>query len=128
MKAGDIVALVDALGSVKDKKLPIRVELILARNAKKLADIADDIEDKRQTLVEKYGERDEDGELVIEDGRVPMIDGAAFRREYDELIETDIEVTLDRLSMEDLEKCDSDKFDSLTVEEVASLHCIIDEP
>lgn len=123
MKASEIVTLAEAYEMLRTKKLPIKVSLILSRDARKLADATRDIEEKRSEIVDKYGDKDEMGGLIVKDGRVHVSEEG--RKELDELFDTEIEVFLDTISIEDLDQCDGDRYDPLTLEEVDSLSYII---
>ena len=61
MTVNEIIKIFDCVNEIKDKKLPIKISLILIRNLKKLKEIMEDIEDKRTEIINKYADRDEKG-------------------------------------------------------------------
>ena len=128
MKALDIQNMYLGLGNIITKKVPIRMSFIINRNRKKLEDVVRDIDENRQKLLEKYGERQPGGKLNIdENGGVKIVDPEAFSNELMEILNADIDITLDRIALEDIEKCDTDGYDKLTVEEVGALEQMIIE-
>lgn len=128
MKASEIQKIHSALTGVRNKKLPIKLSFILARNLKKMDGVVQDLEEKKQELIEKYGERDEDGELIVGDnGDVKIPHAKAFVIEMSDMLSAEIEMQLDTITESDIEKCEQDGYDNLTVEEVGAMECMINE-
>lgn len=122
MKAHDIQRLYSSLQEVKNKKLPIKVSFILSRNMKKLEDIVSDIDAQRKLLIEKYAEKDENGNVKVgENEQVKINDIGAFLSQMENMLEADINIILDGLTLEDIESCEADGYDKLTVDEVGAL-------
>ena len=126
MKVSEIQQMQNALNDVRKKKLPVKLSFVLSRNLKKMDEVVNDLEEKRNELIEKYGERGEDGNLLVgEKGEIKVTNANAFMNEMMEVLNADIEITLDSISEEDIEKCDRDGYDNLTVEEVGALENMI---
>lgn len=125
MKAKEIEKACNSLVFIKQKRFPIKMNLILGRNIKKLDEANKDIQEQRDALIERYCERDEKNNPVYENGRIRLAN-MAFWDEEKELKDTDIAIDLEKISMDDIERCDEDKFDSLTVEELSALECMIE--
>ena len=73
----------------------------------------------------------ENGELIVnEDGSVhiPNENVDKFNKEINELMDYETNLILEGIPMEDVEKCDLEKYDSLTLEEVYSIEKIINDP
>lgn len=65
--------------------------------------------DTRLKLIQKYGQKDENGELVTDaDGNCQIIQEsiAQFSSELNELLNTDVEINADRIRIEDIEHLD----------------------
>ena len=107
--------------SMKQKKLPVNVSFIIYRNVKKLIPIIQDIENNRKELLQKYMKKDDDGNPIIIDNKYDLTDLNAFNKQMNELLNTDISIDFDKISKFDIQRCDEDKFDSLTLEEIAVL-------
>ena len=130
MKNSDISELYNAISSLKHKKLPISVSFILSRDMKKMEDIVDELEKSRIKILEKYGDRDDEGNLIINDKDQVKIQNDKidnYTEEMDALMSYEPYIILDTIPMVDIEKCDTDKYDSLTFEEVCSIERIIAE-
>ena len=107
--------------SMKQKKLPVNVSFIIYRNIKKLIPVIQDIENNRKDLLQKYMKKDDNGNPVIIDNKYDLTDLNAFNKQMNELLNTDINIDFDKISKFDIQRCDEDKFDSLTLEEIAVL-------
>lgn len=128
MKASTIQKTYTELAGVKAKKLPVKMSFILSRNLKKMEEVVQDIDGKRNDLLGLYGEKDKDGKLNVGDnGQVHIVDPDKFMSELTEVLNADIEITLDKVSMSDVEKCDQDGYDALTVEEVGALEIMLED-
>ena len=124
MKLKDIINCNESLKTLKDKRLPISVSLVISRNYKKLAPVVEDYEEKRSALIEMYAKRDENGEMITHGSdSIQIGDPDAFIKEAKEIEGVDIDVTFDHITEEVLNRCEETQFDALTVEEVG----IIDE-
>lgn len=127
MKASTIQKTYTELAGVKAKKLPVKMSFILSRNLKKMEEVVSDIDGKRNDLLGLYGEKDDDGQLKVGDnGQVKIVDPDKFMSELTEVLNADIEITMDKVSMSDVEKCDQDGYDALTVEEVGALEIMLE--
>ena len=116
------------LSGIIKKRLPVKMAFILSRNIKKMESVVQDVDDNRNRLMEKYGEKDKDGNLVVEDnGNVRIVDARNFMGEFNEILSTDVELTLDKISRKDIERCDEDGYDKLTLEEITALESMIAE-
>lgn len=128
MKASTIQKTYTELAGIKTKKLPVKMSFILSRNLKKMEEVVSDIDGKRNDLLGLYGEKDDEGQLKVGDnGQVHIVDPDKFMSELTEVLNADIEITLDKVSMSDVEKCDQDGYDALTVEEVGALEIMLED-
>lgn len=129
MKVNEIVKISNCISKIKNKKLPIKMSLILIRNSKKLEEVVKDIENKRFEIISQYADKDQNGRVLNEDGQFKVSNNLTdFENDLKELFNTQIKIQLDTLSMEDIQKCDNEKYDSLTMEEVDALQYILNEP
>lgn len=127
MTVNEIIKIFDCVNEIKDKKLPIKISLILIRNLKKLKEIMEDIEDKRTEIINKYADRDEKGQLILNKKDQFQVSNniTNFENDLKELFNTQIKIQFDKFSIEDIEKYDENKFDSLTMNEVEILQNFI---
>lgn len=81
--------IVDAFSK---RELPRKVAINIGRRVMRLREFFQAAEERRQILVEKHSEKTESGHPVItEDGRVKMVDQAAFEAEWKGMLQSAIE-------------------------------------
>lgn len=111
-----------SIGS-KDSKLDAKAIYALSKIAKKVQSELRDIYETRQMLWEKYGEKDEKGQLKQERMRIVFKDPKGFEKEWKDFIETEIDLDVWMIPFETLLEAD------LTPLEIASMDMFIkDEP
>lgn len=127
MKTGYAFDIVNGLNDLKKKKLPIRLSYTLNRNIKLLEPSIEVFNDERYKLFEQYGERDEENKIVVDaGGNVKFSDPLAFSKAIRELRDVDIDVAVQKVSIDLVETCDQEQFDSLTPEELELLDFMIE--
>lgn len=130
MKNSDIYELYNAITLLKEKKLPIKVSFVLTRNMKKMHDIVEDIDKSRIKILEKYGNKDENGKLIVDEKDqivIPKENIDDYQKDMEEIMSYEPYFILETIPMDDIEKCDTDKYDSLTFEEIYSIERMIAE-
>lgn len=127
MKVKQIINIYKKLEIFSDKRLPIRISYAISRNMKIAYEICQSFDNSRTELLEKYGAHDENGELVVDgSGRVKLNDSKKFADEIDELLDVEEEINFVKISLDDLQRCDSDNYDPLTPNEITVLDMIVD--
>ena len=128
MKTAEIKMINDNLANIRSKKLPIKMSFVLSRNLKKIDEVVKDVQNSMNDLLQKYGERDENGEIVVgANGSVRIDNFKDYMDEYDQIMDVDVDIILDKVSMSEVEKCENDGYDNLTVDEVSALEFMIME-
>lgn len=127
MKNIEIKNLYECLTRLKDKKLPIGVSFALARNVKALRDVAEDIEESRIKIIEQYANKDDSGKLIINNDMYDISPENInnCNNDINSLWDYEVDIHLEKISMSDIEKCDLDKYDSLTFSEFEILEPLI---
>ena len=84
-------------------------------------------ETARKTLLDQYAEKDEEGKAKVKDGNYVIQEDQkqAFSDEMKELLEVENEIDLHTINMDEVEKCDTDKYDSLTTADLMTLDIMI---
>lgn len=127
-KIDDIITLEQRLKSLSDKRLPIMAAYAIARNLDALQKITSAYENTRLALLEQYSERDENGELIIdENGNARVKDTAPFLAELQRLLGSEEKIELMTIPYSELERCDGEGFDALTVSDIQALGPMIEE-
>lgn len=123
---GEVVKFVNGVGELREKKLPIKIGFAITRNLKALESVALAYEEERVKILDKYAEKGEDGEYVTEGDSYKIDEMDAYAKELQELLDIENDVQFQRVKMEDLEKCDSEQFDSLSVQDISLLEIMTD--
>lgn len=103
LKLKEIVGMYEGINSLADKELPVRCSLILANNAFVLEEKVKLFDGKRKELMEKYGEKDENGKLMEDGGILRFANNIAqerFVKDYEEMLDTNMDVNLEMLDVE----------------------------
>ena len=126
LKNFDIVTIINKSSSIKNKKIPVKVGFAINRNLAILDPIASAYEDERRKIIDKYAEKDERGSPKISDGKYVLNDPENYKKDMKELLEMENEINFYTIPIDDLAKCDEDKFDSLTPDELEALYNMIE--
>ncbi|WP_434310164.1 hypothetical protein [Hominifimenecus sp. rT4P-3] len=102
IKNSQLVNFLNGVGGMQEKKLPIKVAHAIALNLKNMEAAAIAYEEERKKLASSYQPGDGDEELQ-------------------ELLSIETEIPVQTIKFSDLEKCDSDKFDALSVQDMVLL-------
>lgn len=94
------------ISDLSEKPLPISLAAKLLRLADELAKENSFIEKQRRDIIEKYGKKDENGELIINDGNVSFDGDIAekVQEELNELANLEIDITDRNITEEELER------------------------
>lgn len=111
----NILQVLDKLGNADLKS--IKVSYKIGKIAKALSDHAKDYEEARKEIVDKYAEKDKDGEYVSpvndkgekQEGQVSIKDTEGFNKEVMELTNEEVEATISvYLTIDDLESAEAE--------------------
>lgn len=123
----EIVNIINNIGGITTKKLPIKLSFAIQKNVRKLEEVAKEYDEARKKILEDNAEKDEDGKPVIEDNQFKIIDTEKNTKEILELLDFENEVEIHTIDLSMLEQCDLERFDSLTGTEVGLLSFMINE-
>ena len=106
VKAAIISNGLQFISDLSEKPMPISLTAKLLRLADELAKENSFIEKQRRDIIEKYGKKDDNGELIIEDGSVSFDKDVAdkVQEELNELANLEIEITDRNITEKELEK------------------------
>lgn len=129
MKITQVKQLHESLSGMMLKRLPIKMAFAVQKNYKVLQDVVDFANEKQNDIIRNYAKRDDNGEIIqTEDGKgIVLEDPEGFIADTDELMGTDMPIEFTKISVSDVERCDEDKFDSLTPSEVGALEDMLEE-
>lgn len=120
-----------------EKRLPVKVAYAVQKTHKGIQEIIEFSAERQEDLIQTYSKKDEnenplpgkDAEGNVNENIV-QIDEAKiqdFVKEMNELENTDIEVSIMYIDISDLDKCDEDKYDSLSPKDMEALSIMIKE-
>lgn len=104
IKLGLLENILNSFVVLSEKQLPIKVSYKLSKLIKLLSKEYGIFEESRLKLVNIYGEKDEKGELKVrENGLADIIEDKRndFNRDYNDLINLEIEIEFDQFSIDD---------------------------
>lgn len=102
MKVKDIYIQFEGLTAISEKELPVKVALLVQKNLSKVQNEIKLTEEVRQKIISKY--TDEKATKEADEGiimlRKDKLDD--FNKEHDELMNQDVEVKLNEISIKDI--------------------------
>ena len=91
------------LGEIlKNYSFKAKVCQSIVKNKNELKEIVDNFDEARQTLVKSLAEKDENGELLVENNNYVIKDREKLNKEFMELQEIETEIEFDKISVDDL--------------------------
>ena len=121
LKNKEIRLLALQMEKLQKKNFPAKVSFAIAKNQKEISDTLQIIEEQRKKICEKYAKKDENGKAEIEGGAYVIQDPQGLKEEYQELMEIETEIDLQKMDEADLEKCGEGKYDAITPDDARIL-------
>jgi len=103
LKLEEAIRAAQSLPTILDREIPAREAFLFARLSAQLSQELKLFEQTRFKLIEKYGERDDNGNLIQEDNHYKLKDPEAFGKEYNELLNHEIEIAFDPIDISRLD-------------------------
>lgn len=119
VKIADLLNSTETLQKLSQQDFKAKLAWSIARLLKAAEVEIQSFNDTRMTLIKKYGEKDENGELVTDDkGNCKILEEGieAFGKELNELINTEIEINANKIKMDLLEDIDFTPSDMAVLE------------
>lgn len=105
VKLEDLVNATDGLRGLSQKQLKARCAYAVGKILKSADAEIQSFNETRMELIKKYGEKDENGELKTEENgnvRIPPEGLNDFSKELRELLDTEIEISANKIKMDDI--------------------------
>lgn len=122
-----IVSIFNGMPKIMSKRLPVKLGFAINKNMASMKGTAESYDAERAKILDKYGEKDDSGKIRIESGEYVLKDREGFGDEMRELLDIETEIQVHTVGLDEIEKCDSEKFDSLTPDELSLLEFMIEE-
>ena len=104
MKLYQLIESKDSLKKLNTAEgLPFKTALSIAKDIKEIDEVLQVYENKRRELINKYGKKDENGELIIKNDNVELTDRIAFASEFNALTMEDVDIEVKKIAIDDLE-------------------------
>lgn len=123
----EIVKIFSRIRTIEEKKLPVKLGFAINKNVKAMKGTAESYDAERTKILDKYGQKDEDGQLEISGDEYVLTDKKAYAAEMNELLGIESELQVHTVTLDEIEKCDTEKFDALTPGELEILEFMIEE-
>jgi hypothetical protein len=123
LKLEDLVNSTEALQKLSNTSLKARPAFTVSKMLKEAEKELANFNEVRMNLINKYGEKDEDGKLITDENDNCKITAEHindFSNELQELVATTIEINANKLTLEDLGNAD------FTPSEIAALEPFVD--
>lgn len=106
IKLGELVNSTEVLQKLSQTELKAKLSWAVTKLLKAADKEMQDFNEARMNLIQKYGEKDENGELITDENKnckIPEAGLQEFSAELNELVETEIEINVNPLNIDDLE-------------------------
>ena len=123
IKISDLLNSTEALQKLAGTELKAKLAWQVGRILKAAEIEIQSFNETRMNLIKKYGEKDENGELITdEQGNCKIVEGDIneFSNELNDLINSEVEISGNKIKIDDLDKVD------FTPAEMAQLEILID--
>lgn len=130
IKLKEVAGYLSGLMKLSETRLPAKVSYAVMKNQKALEMEYKDLDQQRVKLCETYAEQDENGEYITRDGIYVFSDEnrELFSKEYNDVLEEEIEVNIRLIAVEELDKCDeSERYDTITPKDFMTLEFMLKE-
>ena len=131
MTNNEILINIQVIDEIKNSKLPISVMWQITKNLRTFSDLIKLYNEERVNIIKRYAKKDENGEVIEENGETVFPDENARIKcisEISELMEQDNkEIQIAKVTLDDLKACDSEQFTPLSIEQIYALSFMIEE-
>jgi hypothetical protein len=104
IKLGEIINIIESLNNILIKEIPIKTAYMLSKLAQKIEPELKNFQNSNNKLIEKYGQRDENNEIINNNGIVPIIldKKEDYKKEIEELLNIEIDIDFEPMSIKSL--------------------------
>lgn len=94
---------VQKLSGVAQKQLPVKVSYAISKNISKIESELKVYDKERQKLIEKYGEKDEQDKVVVDEkGQIKFKDKDSWDKDIKALLDIENEIDIHKFSIDEL--------------------------
>lgn len=115
----DIVNSAEIFSALSQKKLNMRMAYQLAKIIKEVQKEFELFQETRMKLIYEYAERNEDGQLKVDENNnftIPKEKIQNFQKELNELLEMQVELQINKINLDELEDIEFTPMDLIKIE------------
>ena len=119
IKLSDIVNATETFNKIMQQSFKGSLAFKIARLARELDKEMQTFNEERQKIIQKYGNKDENGELIIDENGNIKFDNAnieEINQEFNSLLETELEINADKLPMDSIDNFEITPQEMLNIE------------
>lgn len=119
IKLNDIVNATETFTKIMQQSFKGSLAFKIARLARELDTEMKTFNEERQKIVQKYGKKDENGELIADENGNVKFDNAdieEINQEFSSLLETELEINADKLPMDSIDEFEITPQEMLNIE------------
>ena len=106
IKLNDVVNATETFNKIMQQSFKGSLAFKIARLARELDTEMKTFNEERQKIIQKYGNKDENGELIIDENGNVKFDNAdieEINQDFSSLLETELEINADKLPMDSID-------------------------
>jgi len=119
IKLNDVVNATETFNKIMQQSFKGSLAFKIARLARELDKEMQTFNTERQKIIQKYGEKDENGELIIDENnnvKFNKTNLAEINQEFNSLLDTDLEINADKLPMDSIDNFEITPQEMLQIE------------
>lgn len=117
-----VINVVNGIGNILNMSLPVKASYAISKNMVKIEKEAEIYNKEREKLLSKYGKKNEDGALAVnEAGSVDIENVEGWNKDIKELLEIEVNIDIHKFSIHEIENC------NMTAREIALIDFMIEE-
>lgn len=122
-KMAQVVNAYNWAASMKEKDVPYKAAFLIASNLSNMEKEIKNFEEQKMSMLEKYGKKDSEGKLVINDDKTVELDNKeGFAEDFTKLLECEVEITINKIPMEEMKDL------SIPIEQMAAISFLFAAP
>ena len=119
IKLNDVVNATETFTKIMQQSFKGSLAFKIARLARELDKEMQTFNEERQKIIQKYGNKDENGELIVDENGNVKFDNAniaEINQEFSSLLETELEINADKLPMDSIDNFEITPQEMLNIE------------
>ena len=119
IKLNDVVNATETFNKIMQQSFKGSLAFKIARLARELDTEMKTFNEERQKIIQKYGNKDENGELIIDENGNIKFDNAdieEINQDFSSLLETELEINADKLPMDSIDNFEITPQEMLNIE------------